>query len=180
MRRIVQIGTGRQTWINFREGDVFLGCEPMYSEMRELHEIDVVPDFVEHYIYEGLIGSKKFKGTAKYAYPKTHYEKGFILESGKRRPSAYNVIEKPCIMLDELLERYEAHGFTESIYFLNVGFGHIGLDVIFAEYSWRVKPKIFTTINCNRKEMLSIFEGQGYDVLKDQNPFLAVLRGSDV
>ena len=32
MRRIVQIGTGQQTWIQFKEDDVFLGCEPMYSE----------------------------------------------------------------------------------------------------------------------------------------------------
>lgn len=33
MRRIVQIGTGRQSWINFRDGDVFLGCEPMYNRI---------------------------------------------------------------------------------------------------------------------------------------------------
>ena len=175
MRRIVQIGTGIQSWIHFKEGDVFLGCEPMYSEMKERYRIDVVPDFVESYIYEGLIGSKKFRSTAKYTYSKKLYEKGFILDSGKRRPSVYNVVEKPCITLDELLEKYEAHGFMESIDFLNVGFGHIGLDVIFAEYSWRIKPKIFTTVTCNKKEMVSIFQGQGYDVLKVDNPFLAVL-----
>lgn len=180
MRRIVQIGTGRRTWIQFKEDDVFLGCEPMYLEMKELYGIDVAPDFVEYYIYEGLIGRNKIKGTAKYAYPKDDYEKGFILDSGKRPPSVYTVVEKPCITLDELLQKYEAQGFMESIYFFNVSFSGVGQYDIFAEYSWRVKPKIFTTVTCEAENLLPIFEKQGYDVLKDHNPFLAVLRGSDI
>lgn len=178
MRRILQIGTGIRSWINFKDGDLFLGCEPMRSRMEKSNDFHLPPDFVESHIYEGAICSKRFRGTVDYAISKKRdhrLEKGFILDGTKKRPTAYDVLAVPCLTLDELLEKYKAQGFTESINFLNSSISIATVSDIFHEYSWIVKPKIVALASAN-ETITKIFEAQGYNVLKETHPFLGIVE----
>ena len=180
MRRILQIGTGLRSWINFKENDVFLGCEPMRPRMEIVNDFDPPPDFVEFYIYEGVICSNRFRGTVDYAISKKHdhrLEKGFILDGTKRKPAAYEVIPVPCLSLDELLQEYESQGFTESIDFLNSSISIATVNDIFREFSWSIKPKIVALANAN-ETTVEIFEAQGYNVFKETHPFLGIIDES--
>ena len=178
MRRIVQIGTGLRSWINFREGDVFLGCEPMRSRMEKSNNFRLPPDFVESYIYEGVICSNRFRCTVDYAISKKQdhrLEKGFILDGTKRRPTAYEVVAVPCLSLDELLQKYQAQGFTESIDFLNSSVSIATVNDMFLEFSWTVKPKTVTLASAD-ETTVKIFEAEGYNVFKRTHPFLGVIQ----
>lgn len=179
MRRIVQIGTGIRSWINFKEGDIFLGCEPMRSLMEKHDTYYLPPDFVDSYIYEGVICSDKFRGHIDFVVSKNlevgsqNLGKGFPLDGNRKRPSAYQVIKLPCLTLDELLRKYEAEGFTESIDFFNSSMPLETANDIFSEFSWDVKPKIVALASGNNRTV-EILEAQGYDVLKHNHPFLGV------
>ena len=177
MRRILQIGTGIRSWMNFKEGDLFLGCEPMRSRMQNSNKFHLPPDFVESHIYEGVICSKRFQGTVDYAISKKQdhrLEKGFILDGTKRRPTAYDVLAVPCLTLDQLLERYKAQGFTESIDFLNSSISITTVNDIFSEFSWIVKPKIVALASAD-ETTIEIFEAGGYNVFKRTHPFLGTI-----
>ena len=182
MRRIVQIGTGIRSWINFREGDVFLGCEPMRSLMEKYADYHLPPDFVEAYIYEGVICSGKFKDDIDFAISKNleigsqNLGKGFPLDGNGKRPTAYQVVKVPCLTLDELLRKYQAEGFTESIDFFNSSMPPGTANDMFSEFSWVVKPKIVALASGNNRTV-EILEAQGYNVLKNNHPFLGVFIG---
>ena len=176
MRRILQIGTGIRSWINFKEDDIFLGCEPMRSRMQDSNKFHLPPDFVESHIYEGVICSKRFRGTVDYAISKKcdhRLEKGFLLDSTKNRPAAYDVLTVPCLSLDELLEKYKAQGFTKSIDFLNSSISIATINDVFREFSWVVKPKIVALASAD-EVTVEIFEAAGYNVFKETHPFLSV------
>lgn len=177
MRRILQIGTGIRSWINFKEDDIFLGCEPMRSRMQDSNKFHLPPDFVESYIYEGAICSKRFRCTVDYAISKKHdhrLEKGFILDGTKKRPTAYEVIAVPCLSLDELLRKYKSQGFTESIDFLNSSISIATINDVFREFSWVVKPKIVALASAD-ETTIEIFEAAGYNVFKRTHPFLGII-----
>ena len=176
MRRIVQIGVGMESWINFKEGDIFLGCEPVRSRMEKSDKFHPPTDFVESYIYEGAICSNRFRGTVDYAISKKYdhrLEKGFILDGTKKRLPAYEVLAVPCLSLDELLRKYKAQGFTQSIDFLNASISIATVNDIFREFSWIVKPKIVALMSGN-KTTAEIFEAEGYNVFKKTHPFLGI------
>ena len=168
--------------IRFKEGDVFLGSEPMITEMKErnLWEWDKhLPKFVESYIFEGVISPKRCAGTAAFAIPKpekidknfSHIEKGFLLDGHRKRPPAFRVIEVKGKTLDDWLKEHETDGFMKSIdFFYSPAWNTVE---ILNEFTWCVKPKVILLSVADWK-IPHLLEPLGYTVFKENSPFVAL------
>lgn len=173
MRRIIQIGIGCYYCINFQPGDIFLGCEPLITEMKKRNMWRPMPDFIESHIFEGVITPKAFEGITKFAVPKkeSRIESGFVMDRHRRRNNAFDVIEVKSLTLDNWLKEHEAAGFMESIDFFYSPAWNI-MSVL-SEFSWVVKPKVVLLSAVDHRAP-EVFQEQGYIVFKEQSPFIAI------
>ena len=174
MRRIVQIGIGIHWHINFQKGDIFLGCEPLITEMRQRnYNPTPMPDFIESHIFEGVIVPRYLEGTVKFAVPKKdgRIESGFLMDGHRRRNNAFDVIEVKSLTLDNWLKKHETAGFMESIDFFYAPAWNI-MEVL-SEFSWKVKPKVVLLSDVDHRAP-DVFQEQGYIVFKSGSPFIAI------
>ena len=179
MRRIVQIGIGQGCDIEFKKGDIFLGCEPLISEMKQqnIWKASSIPDFVESYIFEGCIAPKASTPKTKFSFLPNNLQTGFVLGGSWKRKRGSNIIEVDSLTLDEWLELHKDQGFTESIDFFYSPIWDWNIMDILSEFSWRVKPKtILLSFSDNRALML--FKSLGYTIFKSGGPFLVTHENS--
>lgn len=175
MRRIVHIGIGQDCNIEFKKGDIFLGCEPLISEMKQhnIWEASSIPDFVESYIFEGCIAPKASTPRTKFSFSPNELTTGFVLDGSGKRKRGSNIIEVDSLTLDEWLEGHKDQGFTESIDFFYSPIWDWNIMDILSEFSWCVKPRVIL-LSFSDHRATPLFKSLGYTVFKSRGPFLAI------
>jgi len=83
MRRLVEIGIGNRSGINFEDGDIYIGCDAAFSHFQEKGEYSPPPEFVESRVSELAIVPQSQDKTVEFVYPSNDLL-GFILTDENR------------------------------------------------------------------------------------------------
>lgn len=184
MRRIVEVGVGPVSYVNFTPGDIYLACDPFLNKMRESN-IFREPKVTNAFFDSIAISDQDGEQLATYRY--THRNRkafegdrpnfggnAYLCRSQRKKKRNWEIISVPCLTLDNWLKKYKEHGFLESIDLMVVSVP-FGCSEIFSDFSFVVKPEIIA-ISSDDPIDVNLFQRHGYTVLLSEGVKQVIIR----
>ena len=140
-RNIIEFGYGYHSTSFCKDGDNFLGAEPLLGLYPEIYE----PAGVSlNFFKVDEIAIAGHEGVCDIYLSDDSLEEGFTpLGLGDwQHPSHSKARSVPCLTLDSWISRYNKQGFTERIDCINCILNGNTADVIFEKFSFNPRPEV--------------------------------------